>query len=49
MRQGNTKLYSDIFRPYVQDALRYLGVTQDGKQRKQPAVSNAVRRGTGLI
>ena len=32
LRTDNTKFYWDVVSPYVQDALRYLRVTQDGKQ-----------------
>jgi hypothetical protein len=32
LRIDNTKFYWDVVNPYVQDALRYLRVTQDGKQ-----------------
>jgi len=32
LRMENTKFYWDVVSPYVQDALRYLRVTQDGKQ-----------------
>lgn len=32
LRIDNTKFYWDVVSPYVQDALRYLRVTQDGKQ-----------------
>ncbi|HWR93565.1 MAG TPA: hypothetical protein VN300_14090 [Desulfobacterales bacterium] len=32
LRTDNTKFYWDVVSPYVQEALRYLRVTQDGKQ-----------------
>ena len=32
LRQSNARFYWDVVSPYVQDALRYLRVTQDGKQ-----------------
>jgi hypothetical protein len=32
LRENNAKFYWDVVNPYVQDALRYLRVTQDGKQ-----------------
>jgi hypothetical protein len=32
LRINNTRFYWDVVSPYVQDALRYLRVTQDGKQ-----------------
>ena len=32
LRESNAKFYWDVISPYVQQALRYLRVTQDGKQ-----------------
>jgi hypothetical protein len=32
LRENNAKFYWDVVNPYVQDSLRYLRVTQDGKQ-----------------
>ncbi len=32
LRQSNAKFYWDVVRPYIQGALRYLRVTQEGKQ-----------------
>ncbi len=32
LRENNSKFYWEVVNPYVQDALRYLRITQDGKQ-----------------
>ena len=32
LRQTNAKFYWDVVSPYIQGALRYLRVTQEGKQ-----------------
>lgn len=32
LRHNNAKFYLDVVSPYIHDALRYLRVTQEGKQ-----------------
>ena len=47
LRDSNAKFYWDVVSPYVQDALRYLRVTQDGKQWIANLHANVLGAGSG--
>jgi hypothetical protein len=42
MRQSNAKFFWAVVRPYIQGALRYLRVTQEGKQRVANLYANVL-------
>ena len=48
LHDNYAKFYWDVVSPYIQEALRYLRVTQDGKAVDRQFVCECFRRGTWM-